>query len=243
MYMIQCSQSEGIIFDTLSSGSFFKEAAGLLQQTGLKAMTNMRIIASHEHQDHTGGLSGVRNVQNLRNAEIIAQKNNDAVKQAQVKVGETQNEKCGDATIDLVHTQGHTTAGVMACTGGFCLAGDECEDSVPFIAQADNLNEQIRGLTKSIQTLRQLGASRVLQAHGNMQAVADGSLGLKVCESNLVYKKKMVNDFTTLCPNGSNISPKQLAKEINRNEGDITKEYLDVHNDNCDSVRQARRGR
>ncbi|KAF5128385.1 hypothetical protein E5D57_009324 [Metarhizium anisopliae] len=226
MSMIQCSQNEAILFDTLSSGPFFQEAVGLLQQNGLAAMSNIKIIASHEHQDHTGGLSAVNKVQNLRESHLIVQENNKAVKQAQVSVGEKEALTCGGATINLFHTQGHTTAGVMACTNDYCLTGNECEDSAPFIAQANALKAQVRGLAQSIQTMQQLGVTKAPQAHGNMQAVANGNLGLQVCESNLVYKQKMVNQFSTLCPRNANISAQELAEQINRDAADITEEYL-----------------
>ncbi|KAH0594678.1 hypothetical protein MHUMG1_07512 [Metarhizium humberi] len=241
MYMIQCSPNEGILFDTLSSGSFFQEAVGLLQENGLAGMSNITLIASHEHQDHTGGLSAVDSVDKLRASQLVAQENNNAVEQAQVSVGEEQTLTCGNATINLFHTQGHTTAGVMACTGDYCLTGDECEDSVPFIVQAKTLDDQARGLAQSIQTMRQLNVTRAPQAHGNMQAVANGNLGLRVCESNLLYKQKMVDEFATLCPRGSDIPLNELAEQINRDEAEITEEYYGVHKGNCDSVRKARR--
>ncbi|KAK2608981.1 hypothetical protein QQS21_002461 [Conoideocrella luteorostrata] len=240
MYMVQCSQNNGVLFDTLSSGYFFQEAINMLQQNGLANISNISIIASHEHQDHVGGLAAIPNMEKLRDSRLIAHKNNNALKQVHVSVGGTLAYNCGNATINLFHTQGHTTAGVMACTGSYCLTGDECEDSVPFIAQASSLDSQVRGLARSIDIMRRLNVTKVPQAHGNMHAIASGNLGLQVCESNLAYKKKMANELATLCPQNSDISLKQLAKEINRDEADITKEYYEVHKGNCDSVKKAR---
>ncbi|RDA89264.1 hypothetical protein CP532_0496 [Ophiocordyceps camponoti-leonardi (nom. inval.)] len=237
---------QAVMFDTLTSPVLASACLKMVQrndQAGNQSNDQgsignvQQVILSHKHQDHTAGLPAPE----LDQAKVITQENTrQALAQAKSRppdetYGESATLSIGENNVNLLHFVGHTNDGTGACVGDVCLMGDECEDNVPFIAEPERIQSQIQNLGKTIQTVQSQGVNKVCPAHGNGNTIASGCFSLALCQSNLDYLKIMASNLQEACEK----SLQQLAPEIGRQPEDITQAYAGVHEENCQSLRQA----
>ncbi|PFH59278.1 hypothetical protein XA68_12594 [Ophiocordyceps unilateralis] len=242
---------QAMMFDTLTSPVLASACLEMVQNSnqGGNQQNNIgqvqQVVLSHKHQDHIAGLSAPE----LKQAKVITQDNTrQALAQANSRppdqtYTDSATLSVGASNVNLLHFVGHTNDGTGACVGDVCLMGDECEDNVPFIAEPERIQSQIQNLGKTIQTVQNQGVDKVCPAHGNGNTIAQGCFPLSLCQSNMQYLQIMASDLQAACGQ----SLQELAPQIGRQPGDITKAYAGVHKENCQALSQvqggSRRGR
>ncbi|KAF4595170.1 Amidase signature domain protein [Ophiocordyceps camponoti-floridani] len=233
---------QAIMFDTLTSPVLASACLDMVQsdkQAGIGQV--QQVVLSHKHQDHIAGVSAPE----LKQAKIITQDNTrQALAAARSRAPdetytESKNLMVGQSNVTLLHFVGHTNDGTGACMGDVCLMGDECEDSVPFIAEPERIQSQIANLNSTIKTVQSRGIDKVCPAHGSGNTIAGGCFSLSLCQSNMRYLQLMASDLQTAC----GMSLQQLAPQFGRQSEEVTQAYAGVHKENCESLSQAQGGR
>lgn len=253
---------QAIMYDTQPKPELASSCIRLMEKQNVQVK---QIVLSHKHGDHVGGLASPE----LNNIKVLAQVNTKddlvAANEAARKKGGTTNRvpdetytdfktlSLGETDINVVNFDAHTDDGSgLFINNDVVLMGDECEDNIPFIADAERVQTQKQNLEQRINEIEAQGIKTICPAHGNGATIFNGCFTLDLCKSNLAYLETMTTELQNACDflerdsNGGSIQEGQALKKLkllapgfNMRPEDIREAYGGVHLSNCLSLSEA----
>jgi len=152
----------------------------LLQQLGLDIRNVTRVVITHGHVDHIGGLTGI--LQHRQPQILMHAKDWEAVEPLGIEsvkyLGGGEVVRLGGRDFAVVHTPGHTEGSICLHDGEIILSGDTAFPG-GYFGRTDLPSGDSRQLVDSLERLVQLRVRVMLPGHGE-PLLSDASSHLKL---------------------------------------------------------------
>ena len=161
-YIVVCEDTkESVLIDAPGD-------AGIIRDR-LEGTNPICILITHRHMDHTGALQRLKDELNIPVAAHMADADNLPV-EVEMLLEDGNIVSFGKATLEVIHTPGHTPGSICFLTGNILLAGDTIFPGGPGkTSNPDDFRKIIQSLEQKIFVLPD--EARIYPGHGEPTTV------------------------------------------------------------------------
>ena len=235
-----------IVYDTHITLEHARSIRAHLTSIGVKSM---RVVLSHWHIDHIAGNEAFADcdIMALKITAEILEENREEIARSIPSVSPlitpnwlfegSAKFQVGSRSVELHHFNIHSVDGNVLWLPDerILLAGDTLEDTVTYIAEADNIATHVEELSRMLSW----PICGILPNHGHPERIAGGGYDQSLIVANLSYLKKL-REYQ----NHSLGFPAASLKEFIERDSDSVgvsyfAAYEDVHKENIASIKRA----
>jgi glyoxylase-like metal-dependent hydrolase (beta-lactamase superfamily II) len=160
---------------------------------GLEGLRVLRIVVTHRHGDHWGGIDVLRGA---TAAPVFCHPDDATGREVAGTVAHGEVLRAGAASVTVLHTPGHTPGSICLLIGDYLISGDTLFPGGPGrTTKPEDLHQEIESIKAHLFTLPE--ATAVLPGHGDDTTIGDAKREYAVFASK-THPSDLCGDVTWL---------------------------------------------